>query len=173
MTFCMFNLNRLDEAEKVIREVIELSKLGDAAHIYLQAELTRALVYAELGRIDEAYVINRSVMVEFNKRDMLYQQVSNDWVQGYLELKSQNYEKARHFAENTISRARHWDMVWLEIRGHELMKNICQSSDDNCQPFGQIQRINELLEMIGEHTKSVELQPLFNHYRETLLDFFS
>ena len=173
MSFCLFNLNRFDEAEKVIQEVIGLSKLGDAAQIYLQADLTRALVYAELGRIDEAHATNRAIMTEFNKRDMVYQQVSNDWVQGYLELKSQNYEKARHFAENTISRARQWDMVWLEIRGHELMKNICQSSAENCQPYGQIQRINELLELIGDHTKSPEIQSLFNLYRESLFDFFS
>ena len=173
MTFCMFNLNRLDEAEKVIREVIELSKLGDAAQIYLQAELTRALVYAELGRMDEAHAINRAIMTEFNKRDMVYQQVSNDWIQGCLEVKSHHYEKARHFAENTISRARQWDMVWLEIRGHELMKNIYQLSGEICHPYGQIQRINELLKWIGDHTQSAELQPFFNQYQESLLGFFS
>jgi len=77
------------------------------------------------------------------------------------------------FAENTIARARQWDMVWLEIRGHELMKNICQLSGDNCLPYGQIQRIHELLKLVGEHTQSAELQPFFNHYQESLLDFFS
>jgi len=44
--------------------------------------------------IDEAHAINRAIMTEFNKRDMVYQQVSNDWVQGYLEVKSRHYDKA-------------------------------------------------------------------------------